>query len=425
MDAMTENDPEAALRRSLFRHRAFATGLLALMAALMAAGYAMPPDPAALFLRDAAKAGLIGGIADWFAVTALFRHPLGLPIPHTAILPAQKERLGAALGRFVANHVFTGADVTRFLAGLDIPALLGRFLADPAMSTPLAEAIAGALPSLLDSVEDGRARRVLGRLLPRMAGGPTAGRLVARALASLVESGRHQEVFSFILGQLRLLLQSREAELKQAVRERVREQGGALVGWAVGANIAARVVTALNTELERVDPDGSELRAAFDEWVRREIVRLTEDPERAAELGAALRGVVGHESVRAWGAELWARLRAAIAADAARPGGHAQQLIAGALANFGALLAGDPTMRARISAGAGMVVTRLLPGAQAEIAGFIGRVIGNWDAATITERLELRVGKDLQYIRVNGTLVGFLIGGLIFLVLHFGFHQPG
>ena len=100
-------DPDVLLRQSLFRHRAFATGLLAVMAGLAVIGYILPFNPWVGLMRDSAKAGFIGGVADWFAVTALFRHPLGLPIPHTAILPAQKERLGAALGRFVANHVFT------------------------------------------------------------------------------------------------------------------------------------------------------------------------------------------------------------------------------------------------------------------------------------------------------------------------------
>lgn len=252
---MTEPDPEAPLRRSLARHRAFASGLLVLMVGLTVLAYWLPPTDAALFLRDAAKAGVIGGIADWFAITALFRHPLGLPIPHTAILPAQKERLGAALGRFVANHVFTEADVARFLAGLDIPDLLGRFLADPAMARPAAEALAASLPRLLQSIEDGRARRLIGRLLPRLAGGPAAGRVVARALASLVQSGRHQEVFSFVLDQLRTVLKAREADLKQIVRDRVREQGGVLVGWAVGASIASRVVASLNTEFDRIGPD--------------------------------------------------------------------------------------------------------------------------------------------------------------------------
>ncbi|HEX7389921.1 MAG TPA: DUF445 domain-containing protein [Acidiphilium sp.] len=422
---MTEFDPEAPLRRSLARHRAFATGLLVLMAVLTALAYWLPPEGVPLFLRDAAKAGLIGGIADWFAVTALFRRPLGLPIPHTAILPAQKARLGAALGRFVANHVFTEADVARFLAGLDIPDLLGRFLADPALARPAAEALAGLLPRLFQSIEDGRAHRLIRRLLPRFAGGPVAGRVVARALTALVESGRHQEVFTFILEQLRVVLKAREDDLKQVVRERVREQGGVVVGWAIGASIAARIVTSLNTELDRIGPDGSDLREAFDVWVRHEIVRLTEDPERAAELGAALRRIVTHETVRAWGQGLWVQLREAIERDAEKPNGHSVAVIQNALANLGVMLAEDRATRARISGAAGAVVARLLPAAQVEIAGFIGRVVGNWDAATITDRLELRVGKDLQFIRVNGTLVGFLIGGILFFILHFGFHQPG
>src|ERR1700739_1667867 len=131
-------DPDASLRASLNRHRLFASGLLVLMAALTAIGYALPESIGPRLLSDAAKAGFIGGVADWFAVTALSRHPLGLPIPHTAILPAQKERLGHALGRFVANHVFTEADIRKFLPTLDSPGTLQRFLADPVATRPAA-----------------------------------------------------------------------------------------------------------------------------------------------------------------------------------------------------------------------------------------------------------------------------------------------
>src|ERR1700733_13701302 len=116
------NDPDAAARRALARHRTFATALLVLMAALTVASYALPPGVAADWLQASAKAGFVGGVADWFAITALFRPPLGLPIPHTAIIPAQKRRLGEALGRFVANHVFTAEEVKRVLGGLDFAA---------------------------------------------------------------------------------------------------------------------------------------------------------------------------------------------------------------------------------------------------------------------------------------------------------------
>lgn len=410
-------DPDAGLRASLRKHQLFATSLLAGMAALAVAGYLLPPSPEAALLRDAAKAGFIGGVADWFAVTALFRHPLGLPIPHTAILPAQKERLGHALGRFVANHVVTEADVRKLLGNLDSPAILRRFLSDPAATRPLAETLAGMLPKLLASIEDGRARRLLARFLPKLAGGRAAGVVIARALAGLVAGGRHQEVFSFILGQLKETLTAREETLTAAIKERVAQQGGKIVGWAIGASVAKRVLVAVNQELERISPDSSEMRDAFDEWVHREIAKLETDPERAAELGRAMQGVLAHETVQAWAWDVWARMRRALEIDAANPHGRSVAVIESALSSLAEVLARDEAAKARVNAAVESIVLRALPAAQAEGANFIGRVVGAWDTATITEKLELRVGKDLQYIRVNGTLVGFFLGAAINLAM--------
>ncbi len=410
-------DPDRLARRSLARHRAFATALLAAMAALTLGSYALPPGWGTDLLQAAAKAGFVGGVADWFAVTALFRHPLGLPIPHTAIIPAQKARLGQALGRFVSRHVFTEAELRRTMGRIDLSAILHRFFADPVSVQPTAEALAGMLPRLLATVEDGRARRLIARLVPRVLGGSGASAVVARALHGLLEGGRHQEVLSFILVQFRALLAAKEDQLRTVIAERVREQGGMLVGWALGAQVARRVLTTLNTELDKVGPDGSDLRDAFDAWMRAEIARMETDPARAAEVGAAIRKVVGHETVQAWLWDIWARLRLALEADAARPGGHTVAFIEGALANFGALLESDPAVRARLQSAVQGVVITVLPSAQASLSSFIGDVVANWDTATLVDRLELRVGKDLQYVRVNGTVVGFLVGGLLYGVL--------
>jgi uncharacterized membrane-anchored protein YjiN (DUF445 family) len=418
---MPEPDPDADARSTLNRHRAFATALLVLMAGLTLGSYALPEAWPTDLLQAAAKAGFVGGIADWFAVTALFRHPLGIPIPHTAIIPGQKERLGAALGRFVATHVFTADEVAGVLARLDLPGILHRFLADPISARPAAVALAGMLPRILATVDDGRARRLIARIVPRLLGGPGAGQVVARALHSLVEGGRHQDVFGFVLTQLRELLASKEDALRTVIEERVREQGGRLLGWALGASIARRVLTTVNAELDKMSPDGSELRAAFDEWVRREIARLEADPARAAELGAAIRRVAAHPTVQAWLWDVWARLRLALEADAGLPSGRTVTYIEGMLANTGAMLEADPTARARVHVAVETVVGSLLPTAQVRLAHFIGQVVANWDSETLVDRLELRVGKDLQFVRVNGTLVGFLIGGLLYWALRAGF----
>ena len=416
-------DPDVAARRALRNHRAFATCLLLGMALLTLATYWFPPGTPTEILQAAAKAGFVGGIADWFAVTALFRHPLGLPIPHTAIIPAQKIKLGRALGRFVANHVFTEADVARTIARLDLPGIFRRFLSDPVATRPAAEALAALLPRLLATIEDGRARRVAARLIPRLLGGPEAGRVVGRALQQLVEGGRHQEMFGFILGQLKSLLAAREEALRAAIEERVREQGGRLIGWALGASIARRVLGVVNAELDKTAPDGSELREAFDEWMRREIARIEDEPARAAEIGAALRRVLAHETVRAWFWDVWSRMRMALEVDAARPNGRTVAFLEGALGNLGALLETDPGARERLQQAVSGVLNRLLPSAQTQLADFIAAVVANWDSATITDKLELHVGKDLQYVRVNGTLVGFLVGGLVYAVLRATFGQ--
>lgn len=421
---MTESDPDLLARRTLGQYRLFATGLLVVMAALTVASYFLPPGWWDGLLQAAAKAGFIGGIADWFAVTALFRHPLGLPIPHTAIIPNQRKRLGQALGRFVATHVFTTNEVSIVLARLDLPSIIHRFLADPAAAHPAAVALSGMLPKLLTTVEDGRARRILARVVPRIVGGPAAGAVVARALHSLVDGGRHQEVFGFILGQLKTTLAGREDVLRHAIEERVREQGGRLVGWAMGASIARRVLSLINGELDKMSPDGSELRAAFDEWIRREINRMETEPARAAEVGAAIRRMVAHQTIQAWMWDIWARIRIGLEADIAKPNGRVVAYMEDALGNLGAILEADPAARLRVQTAAEGIIKTLLPTAQIRIAEFIGQVVANWDTATIVDRLELRVGKDLQYIRMNGTIVGFLIGGLLYAVLDTLFGRP-
>ncbi len=414
---MSPPDPEHAARRALLRTRLLANLLLLLMAALVAASYALPPGRGAALLRACAAAGLVGGVADWFAVTALFRRPFGLPIPHTAIIPAQKARLGAALGRFVASAVVTPPEVARTLARLDVAGFLHRFLSDPETVRPMARSIAAALPALLDRVEDGRARRLLARLLPRLLGGAAGGRVMARALRGLVEGGRHQEVLGFLLEQVRVLVASREAHLRTLIEERVREQGGRLLGWAVGASIASRVLTAIGAELDKVGPDDSELRAAFDEWVRREITRMEEDPEHAAAVGRTLRGVLAHETVQAWVWDVWARTRRGVEADLQRPDGRAAAWLEASLLQLADQLTGDPRARDRLQHAAERLALRALPGVQAHLSTFIASVVAGWDARTVTERLELRVGRDLQFVRVNGTVVGFLAGGVLALLL--------
>lgn len=407
-------DPDIAARRTLRRFRAIATTLLLGMAGLTIGSHYLSPSYWTEMLRASATAGLVGGLADWFAVTALFRRPLGLPIPHTAIIPREKARLGQALGRFVSRHVVNSDEVQRLLERLDVGRFVASLLSDPAVAAPMARSLAGLLPRVLATVEDGRARRMLSLVVPRMLGGAEAGRVVARAMGGLVEGGRHQDALTFILEKLRETMLAREDQLRAFIEEKVRDQGGRLVGWALGATIASRLLMTVNTELQRMDPNGSELRDAFDEWVRVEITRMEEDPERARALGRALRGVVAHRTVQAWTWDVWSRLRHALEVDAGKPNGRAVAILEGGIRNLGTILAEDPEARAKLQRATAKLVIGFMPVAQAHVASFIAEVVSSWDTETITDRLELRVGRDLQYVRMNGTLVGFLAGGAVF-----------
>jgi uncharacterized membrane-anchored protein YjiN (DUF445 family) len=325
--------------------------------------------------------------------------------------------LGQGLGRFVANHVFTEAEVARVLGRLDLAGILRSFMADPATARPAAEAMAASLPRLLASLEDGRARRLLGRLLPRLAGGPGGARVVARALRGLVEGGRHQEVFDLAIKELRRLLVEKEDQLRAAIEAKVREEGGRLVGWALGATVARRALAGVNAELARMEADDSDLRRAFEAWIKDEVERLESDPERAAALGRAMRKAISHPTVSAWVGDVWARLRATLEADAANPQGRTVALLESAFGNAGTLLAEDPAARERLNLAVQRVLVRLMPAARAQLSTFIANVVAGWDTAQVTEKIELRVGRDLQYVRMNGTLVGFLVGGALYALL--------
>ena len=189
------------------------------------------------------------------------------------------------------------------------------------------------------------------------------------------------------------------------------------MGWALGATVASRVLTAVNAELAKMDPEGSDIRAAFDYWVREEIDKLERDPRKLEELGNSLRHFVANETVQAWTWDIWSRLRATLEADAGTPGGHAETLIESAVHNLGEMLATDAGAASRVQRLAERAVARLMPAAQTRIAGFVADVVASWDTETLTDRLELRVGRDLQYVRMNGTLVGFIVGGAAFALL--------
>jgi len=406
-------------RRTLARWRLYAGLAMAGTLGATVGLYAVPePRPFWLDLAHAAaKAGFVGAVADWFAVNALFRYPFGRWTGLGGLLPRQKQRLAGGMGRFVARQFFTPDSIRRAVEGVDVGAAAGRFLSDPASARRTALALAPFVPELLESLADGRARATLARLLPRLVSGPEAGPVLARLLRSFLDGSHHQEVFSEALARLKATLAANEEKLRAAIEARVAEQGGTVVKWVAGAWIARKVLATVNAELAKVEPNDSDLRAAFDAWVSHEIERIEKDPARAAELAAALRRAATHPTVALWLEDAVMRLAQLARFDAEREDGRIVAALEGILARLGRGLSENEATRAGLNRLIEETVAALAPSLQSRIEGFVAEKVHSWSDEDLIERIELKVGRELQLIRLNGTLVGAAVGALLYAAL--------
>lgn len=412
-------DDRAEDRARLARWRLYAGAAMAATLAATVGLYAVePPRPWWIDLAHAAaKAGFVGAVADWFAVNALFRYPFGRWTGIGGLIPREKQRLAGGMGRFVARQFFTPDAIRKAVEGVDIASAIARWLSDPISARRAATALAPFVPRLIESVADGRARATLQQLLPRVVEGPGTGRLLGRLLRTLLDGNEHQKVFGFALARTKEALARNEKKLKAVIEARVAEEGGQVVGIVAGAWIARRILAAINAELARIEPDDSDLRAAFDAWIEHEVRRLERDPARAVGIAEALSNVFGHPSVAAWLEDSLLRLAQMAQFDIEHEESRIVDALAGFIANLGATLAADEGARHGLNRLIEEIVAGLAPAAQARIEGFVAAKVAGWSDQDLVERIELKVGRELQMIRLNGTILGAAVGAVLYAIL--------
>ncbi len=354
-----------------------ATALLAVMAIVFVlARWLEANDPAWSWLRAFAEAALVGGLADWFAVTALFHHPLRLPIPHTAIIPANKDRIGEAFADFLERHFLTREVLANELAEVDVAALVSNCLLDPAQRRWLA---AQALHTL---VSEGKPGPLLAKSL--------VAALVAAlvdVLDSAITQGLHDRVFNALLDAASRWLDQQS----DPIYRKVSEKSPRWMPRRFNDAFFLRLMEGLAELLQEMRTDDSDARQHFTQAVLRWRTRLA-----AGELDAELQGALARP------------LQAVLASGAFTA--HAEQ----ALLSLGRRLATDPALRERLNRWSRRQAVVLLVRQRRRIAGLVRSVVQGWDAGTVAARIEGYVGRDLQYIRINGTVVGGLVG----LALH-------
>lgn len=406
---------DARLRRSLRRSRWLASGLLALAAALFFATALMPaPGFGWSLVHAGAEAAVVGGLADWFAVTALFRHPLGLPIPRTAIIPRSKDRIGAGLGVFVERNFLAPDIVAARLAQFAPARRLALWLAAPDHAQALAVQIAEALPTLLRSLEDRELRDFVARSFQEQLGAAELAPLLGRFLALVTESGGFDALFDRGLDAAQEALQRNADRLYAMVAERSH--------WWIPRRIDRRIAEQILGGIAEILGELRRPESAARQHFRASVAALAQDlataPDWSRRVAEIKDRLLRQPEVQDWLATIWDDLRRIVLDDLAAAPSRTRAALAQGLVSLGRTLAADPAMQQRLDDAIQHVALAVVPW-RGQIAALIAEVVRGWDTATATARLELVLGSDLQYIRVNGTLVGACVGCLLFLITRF------
>ncbi len=358
-------------------------------------------------LEAFAEAAMVGALADWFAVTALFRHPLRIPIPHTAIIPKRKDQIGRSLGEFVQSEFLSSEVIVERLRGFHLTERFGGWLVDPAHAERAAEAAAEAIRAGLEVLDDADVQRALEQLIERRVRATPAAPLIGRAIELAVEGGHHQRMLDSLLGA--------GAQFLEDNRSVLRGKLGRESPWWVPEPIDDRIFTKLLNGFQsflgevRTDPD-HELRRSIEARLVELRARLDDDPELLARGEALKEELLAHPAVRAWLGSLWGDLRASLLRASADPSSDLRTRLTGAMIDLGRRLGDDPALAEKIDGWVEGAVAHLLVRYRTEVADLIASTVERWDADATSAKLELQVGRDLQFIRINGTLVGGLAG---------------
>lgn len=388
----------------------FATGLLVAAAVVFVAARQFDSTVAG-YVEAFAEAAMVGALADWFAVTALFRHPLGLPIPHTAIIAERKDALGEGLGTFVQGNFLSGPVVAEKIRSVGIGERVGTYLADPANAAKLSENAGDAVQAALEVLRDEDIAPVVEQMVRDRVTEVAAAPLAAKVLEAAVSEGHHQLVIESLLEATTTFLDRNT----DTIRARVIRESPWWVPESIDERIVNRLTTGGRTFLAEVATDSDhDVRHQIDDRIRDWTVRLRTSPEmevRGEELKAQL---LDHPALRAWTSTLWADLKDTLVTASADPDSELRARLEQGIVRLGETLATDAELRAKLDAWAERTVIYLLDQYRDEVAELISGTVARWDADDASRRIELQVGRDLQFIRINGTVVGGMVG----LVIH-------
>lgn len=390
--------------------RRIATGLLLLMAVVFVIARLLHErHPGVAYIGAFAEAAMVGAIADWFAVTALFRHPLGIPIPHTAIIPSNKERIGENLGNFLEHNFMSYEVVHGELERIDFAGSAAAWLDNPANARAVAAQLTSAVPALLRMVEDKDAALLLRDALAGALKDVKLAPILSQLLSVLVAGRQHHVMLEKILGIVADALDQH----RPYIRQKVHEHSPKWMPRVIDEKFYERLMAGVQDMLTDVQSEDSEWRTRFQNATEELIAKLATSPEYEEKLRDLLDSSLGHPLFRSYVGEVWDDVRQRLLADTSSPDSKIAAHVEQALRAFAAALGRNHAVQVKLNDWLRTFAAETIVAKRELIVDLVRRVIRSWDADTLARKFELHVGRDLQYIRINGTIVGGLVGLLL------------
>ena len=403
-------------RRALRRMKNVALGALVFMAVVFAVSFPLQADvPWLAYVRAAAEGGMVGALADWFAVTALFRHPLGIPIPHTAIIPSRKDEIGRTLGEFVETNFLSTEVVRTKLESMSVSRRLGEWLARPEHAARVADEGSAMAAGVLRALSDSDVQDLIADVAREHLVEPDWGPSVGGWLSRLVDSGAHHGAVDMLADSVGVWLEGNRSSFDGLVSSRLPSWVPSMVLRIIDDTLYKEALSFVRDV--RGDPDHA-ARRAVDQYLTRLADSLQNDPATIGRFEDAKSGVFDSPRVRELAAEAWDTTKSGLLRSLSDPDSGLRARMTQALIDAGTRLSTDTALQQRVDGWATDAAVFLVDRYRHDIASIITETVERWDPAETTEKIELMVGRDLQYIRLNGTVVGALAGLVIFTIAH-------
>jgi uncharacterized membrane-anchored protein YjiN (DUF445 family) len=365
------------------------------------------------YVRAASEAGMVGALADWFAVTALFRHPFGIPIPHTAIIKRKKDQLGSSLGSFVGQNFLAAEVVTSKIHSAQIPLRLGTWLSDTAHSDRVAEETSTILRGVLDLLDDEDIAQVIDNTIVKRLADPQWGPPIGRVLASLLEDNRQKPLIDLLALRAHEWAQGSLETIDRVISRDSPSWSPKFVDVLLGERIHKELVEF--TWKVRSNPN-HELRAAADKFLVDFAQDLQNDPDTIAKAESIKAELMGRDEITGLAAATWKVAKKLIVDSVDDPNSTLRSKVSENVQKFGIRLRDDEELRTKVDGWLLSGVRYIVDNYTDEITTVITDTVARWDADEASKKIELQVGRDLQFIRINGTVVGSLAGLVIYTV---------